>query len=111
MAGRRWSDAWQSAYTDIVFEDRLWPDYDGRDLWPAVQTYVDSERRYGGAAEAQKTSAKRTLRRREALTCGNAFPSDPRGPILGPNRTTTGEGSVRVRASVGAAQWDEYSAR
>lgn len=47
----------------MVFEDRLWPDCDGRDLWPAVQTYVDSERRYGGAADAQKASGKEDAER------------------------------------------------
>ena len=29
-----------------------WPDYDRRDLWAAIQTYVDRERRYGGAVDA-----------------------------------------------------------
>ena len=26
---------WQSAYAEMVFQDRLWPDYDRRDLWAA----------------------------------------------------------------------------
>ena len=43
---------WQSAYAEMVFQDRLWPDYDRRDLWAAIQTYVDRERRYGGAVDA-----------------------------------------------------------
>jgi undecaprenyl diphosphate synthase len=43
---------WQSAYAEMVFQDRLWPDYDRRDLWAAVQSYVDRERRYGGAVDA-----------------------------------------------------------
>jgi len=42
---------WQSAYAEMVFQDRLWPDYDRRDLWAAVQSYVDRERRYGGAVD------------------------------------------------------------
>jgi undecaprenyl diphosphate synthase len=36
----------------MVFQDRLWPDYDRRDLWAAIQSYVDRERRYGGAVDA-----------------------------------------------------------
>ncbi|MGL5817502.1 MAG: isoprenyl transferase [Phycicoccus sp.] len=43
---------WQSAYAELVFQDRLWPDYDRRDLWAAIESYVDRERRYGGAVDA-----------------------------------------------------------
>ena len=42
---------WQSAYAEMVFQDRLWPDYDRRDLWAALETYADRERRYGGAVD------------------------------------------------------------
>ena len=42
---------WQSAYAEMVFQNRLWPDYDRRDLWEAIQLYVDRERRYGGAVD------------------------------------------------------------
>ena len=40
---------WQSAYAEFVFLDTLWPDFDRRDLWNAVQTYAERDRRYGGA--------------------------------------------------------------
>ena len=40
---------WQSAYAEMVFLDRLWPDFDRRDLWHAIQLYAARERRYGGA--------------------------------------------------------------
>ncbi len=40
---------WQSAYAELVFLDRLWPDFDRRDLWRAIATYADRDRRYGGA--------------------------------------------------------------
>ncbi|WP_106818359.1 isoprenyl transferase [Janibacter massiliensis] len=43
---------WQAAYAELVFQDRLWPDYDRRDLWEAVETYARRERRYGGAVDA-----------------------------------------------------------
>ena len=40
---------WQSAYAELVFLDRLWPDFDRRDLWRAIEVYADRDRRYGGA--------------------------------------------------------------
>jgi undecaprenyl diphosphate synthase len=40
---------WQSAYAELVFLDRLWPDFDRRDLWRAIETYAQRDRRYGGA--------------------------------------------------------------
>ena len=41
---------WQSAYAELVFLDRLWPDFDRRDLWRAIELYAARDRRYGGAA-------------------------------------------------------------
>ncbi|MDR0416006.1 MAG: isoprenyl transferase [Propionibacteriaceae bacterium] len=40
---------WQSAYAELVFLDRLWPDWDRRDLWRAMEEYATRHRRYGGA--------------------------------------------------------------
>jgi undecaprenyl diphosphate synthase len=40
---------WQSAYAEMVFLDTLWPDFDRRDLWKAVEIYASRDRRYGGA--------------------------------------------------------------
>jgi trans,polycis-decaprenyl diphosphate synthase len=39
---------WQSAYAEYVFQDKLWPDYDRRDLWDACLQYADRNRRFGG---------------------------------------------------------------
>ena len=47
---------WQSAYAEMVFQDRLWPDYDRRDLWAAIEAYVDRDRRYGGAVDTPTTA-------------------------------------------------------
>ena len=44
---------WQAAYTELFFSDRLWPDFDRRDLWRAIEMYVDRDRRYGGAVPNQ----------------------------------------------------------
>ena len=39
----------QSAYAEMIFLDRLWPDFDRRDLWGAVEQYATRERRFGSA--------------------------------------------------------------
>ena len=38
---------WQAAYAEYVFQDKLWPDYDRRDLWSACEEYVHRNRRFG----------------------------------------------------------------
>jgi undecaprenyl diphosphate synthase len=40
---------WQAAYAEMVFLDTLWPDFDRRHLWKAVEIYARRDRRYGGA--------------------------------------------------------------
>lgn len=40
---------WQAAYSEMVFTDVLWPDVDRRDLWQAITTYAERDRRYGSA--------------------------------------------------------------
>jgi undecaprenyl diphosphate synthase len=40
---------WQSAYAEFVFVDTLWPDFDRRNLWAAVEEYARRDRRYGTA--------------------------------------------------------------
>jgi undecaprenyl diphosphate synthase len=40
---------WQSAYAELVFLDTLWPDFDRRDLWRAIEVYASRDRRYGAA--------------------------------------------------------------
>ena len=40
---------WQSAYAEMVFLDTLWPDFDRRHLWRAIEIYAHRDRRYGGA--------------------------------------------------------------
>ena len=42
---------WQAAYAEFVFLDVLWPDFDRRDLWRAIELYGDRERRYGEARD------------------------------------------------------------
>jgi undecaprenyl diphosphate synthase len=39
---------WQLAYAELVFVDRLWPDFDARDLRAALGEYARRRRRFGG---------------------------------------------------------------
>ena len=40
---------WQCAYTELVFLDRLWPDFTRDDLEFAIREYHGRDRRYGAA--------------------------------------------------------------
>jgi undecaprenyl diphosphate synthase len=42
---------WQSAYAELVFLDTLFPDFDRRHLWEAVEIYARRDRRFGGALD------------------------------------------------------------
>jgi undecaprenyl diphosphate synthase len=39
---------WRSAYAELVFSDRLWPDWDQEDLVQALRSYQLRQRRFGG---------------------------------------------------------------
>ncbi|MEO6867443.1 MAG: polyprenyl diphosphate synthase [Gaiellales bacterium] len=41
---------WQSAYSELVFTDALWPDFDEADLRAALVEYGTRDRRFGGRA-------------------------------------------------------------
>jgi undecaprenyl diphosphate synthase len=38
---------WQCAYSELVFSDALWPDFDERDLVAALEEFAARERRFG----------------------------------------------------------------
>jgi undecaprenyl diphosphate synthase len=38
---------WQCAYSELVFSDKLWPDFDKEDLAAALDEYAARERRFG----------------------------------------------------------------
>ena len=40
---------WQAAYAEYIFQEKLWPDYDRRDLWAACEEYSARNRRFGSA--------------------------------------------------------------
>jgi undecaprenyl diphosphate synthase len=39
---------WQLAYSELVFVDKLWPDFDARDLRSSLAEYASRHRRFGG---------------------------------------------------------------
>lgn len=43
---------WQSSYSEMVFQNTLWPDYTRQNLWDAVESYIGRDRRFGGAVDA-----------------------------------------------------------
>jgi undecaprenyl diphosphate synthase len=47
---RRLSDflLWEAAYAELLFVERMWPDFSAEDLAAAVREYETRERRYGG---------------------------------------------------------------
>ncbi|GAB2659134.1 isoprenyl transferase [Gordonia jinhuaensis] len=45
---------WQSAYAEFVFQEKLFPDFDRRDLWAACVEYAARDRRFGGVNEPLK---------------------------------------------------------
>ena len=40
---------WQCAYSEFVFTDVLWPDFDKADLMYAIEEFSGRDRRYGNA--------------------------------------------------------------
>lgn len=42
---------WQSAYSELVFTDCLWPDFDAAELDKALQAYAQRERRFGDVGQ------------------------------------------------------------
>ncbi len=48
---------WQSAYAELAFVETLWPDFDRRHLWRAIEEYARRDRRYGAAVPNEVTPA------------------------------------------------------
>ena len=45
---------WESAYAELYFTDRLWPDFGGSDLEQAVSEFARRQRRFGGVNAATR---------------------------------------------------------
>ncbi len=48
---------WESAYAELLFTDRMWPDFDATDLEAALREFNRRERRFGSISEAATNSA------------------------------------------------------
>jgi len=44
---------WESAYAELLFTDRMWPDFDASDLDAALEEFRHRERRFGGVQPAR----------------------------------------------------------
>ena len=42
---------WEAAYAELVFTERMWPDFDGADLARAIAEFRGRDRRYGSLPE------------------------------------------------------------
>ena len=47
---------WQASYAEIVVLDTLFPDFDRRDLWRAIEEFAKRDRRYGKAESVRGTT-------------------------------------------------------
>ena len=39
---------WQLVYSEFIFVDKYWPDFKGKDLEEAIETYEKRNRKFGG---------------------------------------------------------------
>ncbi len=50
---------WESAYAELIFTDRMWPDFDEADLDAALSEYRHRERRFGSVpVRCQRLSSR-----------------------------------------------------
>ncbi len=52
---------WESAYAELVFTDRMWPDFCEADLEAALEEFRRRERRFGGLPPALSDPAKSSI--------------------------------------------------
>ncbi len=52
---------WQCAYSELVFSDKLWPDFDEAALDAALLTFAQRERRFGQTSEQVTKNAHRAI--------------------------------------------------
>jgi undecaprenyl diphosphate synthase len=48
---------WESAYAELLFTDRMWPDFSKADLDAALEEFTRRERRFGGVIEIRPPSS------------------------------------------------------
>jgi undecaprenyl diphosphate synthase len=53
---------WESAYAELVFSNRMWPDFDAADLARTVREFAHRERRFGAVPQPQEVTHDHWLR-------------------------------------------------
>lgn len=53
---------WQSAYSELVFRDELWPDFTREAFAASLEEYTSRQRRFGGADADRAAGRRRRLR-------------------------------------------------
>jgi undecaprenyl diphosphate synthase len=46
---------WQAAYAELVFIDKLWPDFGASELQAALEEFARRERRFGGVSDGERS--------------------------------------------------------
>ncbi len=54
---------WESAYAELIFADKMWPDFDESDLDAALEEFASRERRFGGVPSALTHSGTEAMGR------------------------------------------------
>ena len=52
---------WQSAYSELYFVDKNWPDFSRNDLIDALDHYASRKRKYGSLEVSEKTVKKQVI--------------------------------------------------
>ena len=52
---------WESAYAELVFTDRMWPEFDAADMDAAINEFRHRERRFGGVPDTALVPAARII--------------------------------------------------
>ena len=52
---------WESAYAELLFSDRMWPDFDESDLDAALRDFNCRERRFGGIPKPSATASSLSM--------------------------------------------------
>jgi undecaprenyl diphosphate synthase len=60
---------WESAYAELLFTDRMWPDFDGADFDAALDEFKRRDRRFGEVASTSLYCATSTAANQ--LICSN----------------------------------------
>ena len=43
---------WQSAYSEYVFDEAFWPDFNEQNVWEALRVFQRRNRRFGSSSDA-----------------------------------------------------------